>query len=493
VLQRARVRRWRRRAGGGALAAIVIVGVGVPLWMLVGLRGSTRTPSSSPPPLVRPAVLQTSIHVPAGAVDLALGAQGVWVSGFGAVSRIDPSTNQVVATVETPGTEDFSQIAVGWGAVWVTADRGAVYRIDATTNRVVATIEVGGTVQGIEAGGGYVWVTRPTEGTGELVRVDPATNRVAGTPIEVGSGPATVVFGFGSLWVTNTSPLSVVRVDPSSGKVTTVEFTGSVAVGYGALWATSDGSVVRADPKTGRPTASIPIARAQTAAVGAGRVWVLASPESSSPTLFYPIQHTAALWEIDPATDRTVGEPVLMDALQPNALAAGDTAVWVADYDSETVTRFDLASQPGPSETPSPPKCGFPRFQPTHLPWLKAGETAPAPHAFYGPTGDSATLYWSRPGVNVPYYVRLTRQSPTLSGSGPGETVDVGIPGAATGELFEGETPGSELIYWSDGQPCSEFVLELAANDMSRAESRAEIIRIASSFRTSSPPITPSG
>jgi hypothetical protein len=43
-----------------------------------------------------------------------------------------------VATVETPGTEGHSRVAVGEGAVWVTADGGKVYRIDPVTNAVVA-------------------------------------------------------------------------------------------------------------------------------------------------------------------------------------------------------------------------------------------------------------------------------------------------------------------------------------------------------------------
>ncbi len=69
---------------------------------------------------------------------------------------------------------------------------------------------------------------------------------------------------------------------------------------------------------------------------------MLASPKSSSPTLFYPVKNTAALWEIDPMNNRIVGRPLRLGALQPLALAVGGGAVWVADYDSGSVTRFDL-------------------------------------------------------------------------------------------------------------------------------------------------------
>lgn len=339
VLRRARKRRLRRLVGAGVVAALLVAGVGVPLGVLLGLRGSSQpSPASS---LVRP-VLEARIHVPLGAVDVALGDGAVWVSGFGTVSRLDPRTNEVVATIQTPGTEDFSRVSVGEGAVWVTADGGKVYRIDPAANRVVATIEVGGPIIGVWAGDGSVWVTRPTEGTGELVRIDPATDAVVGQPIEVGPGPVSVISGFGALWVTNTSPPSVVRVDPTSGEVRTMGFTGQVAVGYGSLWSASGDQVVRADPETGQPIETFRILRAVAVAASEGQVWVLALPESSSPELFYPMKGTAALWAIDPAENRIVGQPVLIDDLQPIALTAGEGAVWVADYDGATVTRFGL-------------------------------------------------------------------------------------------------------------------------------------------------------
>jgi len=324
------------------VALLIVVGVGAGVALVSRLGDSAPpTAASHAPPHVR-AVHGHSIRLPSGAVDVAAGGRAVWVTGFGTMTRIDPDTDRVVAKVRTPGTEDLSRVAVAPGAVWVTADGGRLYRIDPTTNEVVATVPVGGSIQGVEIGGGYVWVTRPTEGVGELVRVDPATSRVAGAPIEVGSGPVAVLYAFGALWVTNSSPSSVVRVDPSTGEVTQTGLAGPVAAGYGSLWAASEGAVVRADPATGQVTARIPVPRAQAVAVAEGRVWALASPRSSSPTLFYPVKHTAALWEVDPATNGIAQEPVRMDALQPSALAADGAALWVTDYGDGTVDRFDL-------------------------------------------------------------------------------------------------------------------------------------------------------
>jgi hypothetical protein len=202
--------------GAGALTLLVLFGLGLALAILLGRGDSTPHSfrvlrrlvwalfSARPSPFHRERSTLRSERARSGFLD------------------------RVVATVKTPGTEDYSHIAVGLGAVWVTADGGRPYRIDPTTNRVVAAILVGGPIQGVEVGGGYVWVTRPAEGDGELIRVDPTRNRVTGAPIDVGPGPVAALYSFGALWVTNSS---VVRVDPSTGKVSTMGFSGRVAPG----------------------------------------------------------------------------------------------------------------------------------------------------------------------------------------------------------------------------------------------------------------------
>jgi DNA-binding beta-propeller fold protein YncE len=372
---------------------LFLSGVGLPLALMLGRGDSTPHSVTRPSPLPLRAVLGETIRIPSGAVDVAVGEGAVWVSGFGRMTRLDPDADRVVATVKTPGTEDYSQVAVGLGAVWVTADGGRLYRIDPTTNRVVATILVGGPIQGVETGGGSVWVTRPAEGDGELIRVDPATNRVTGQPIQVGPGPVAVLYAFGALWVTNSA---VVRVDPSTSKVSTTGFNGRVAAGFDSLWAAWEDTVVRADPTSGRPTATIRLPRAQAVAVGHGRVWVLASPKSSSPTLFYPVKHTAALWEIDPVTNRIIGTPLRMDALQPIALAVGGRALWVADYNSGTITRLDLV------------RCARSSCAAASTQWICPAWFAPLPPGFVqGSLGASRTSTTANSWANTSGFTNL--------------------------------------------------------------------------------------
>ena len=293
-----------------------------------------------------------TIRLRSGVVDLTKGDGVLWVAGHGVVYKVDPASGRVVARIRTARTEgyDYSHVAVGLGAVWVTGE-SVVYRMDPHADRVAGIIHLEGSVLGIAVGAGRVWVTRPRQGPGELLRIDPATDRVAGAPLKVGPGPGQVIYGLRALWVQNTSPSSVMRVDPATGHVTTIGeadagpagvSAGAIATGYGSLWSAYGGALTRLNPETGAILASIPIPRAEAIAIGGGEVWALSAPRSRSPTLFCPIKGTAALWEIDPRTNRIVGKPVKLGALEPIALEATVRDVWVADYSSRTVTQFQL-------------------------------------------------------------------------------------------------------------------------------------------------------
>ncbi len=292
-------------------------------------------------------------YAASGPAALATGYGSLWVSGFDQVSRLNPASSRVLARIRTPRTADYSHLAVGDRSVWVTSTaRGVVYRINPSTNRVIATVHVGGPVLGVAVGAGRVWVTRPRAGQGQLIAIDPRDDRVTGQPIDVGSGPGQVVYGLHAVWVQNTSPASVVRVNPSSGKVTTIIATtpvaagspgpGTIAVGYGSLWSAANGSLTQVDPVSRRVRSRVPIPRGVAVALGDGRVWVLAFLRSSSPTVFDPIKATAALWQVDPGSGRVTGRPIRLGAKLTIAIAAGRRVLWIANYDSSTVTRIRL-------------------------------------------------------------------------------------------------------------------------------------------------------
>jgi virginiamycin B lyase len=123
---------------------------------------------------------------------------------------VDPRTNLIVESIPVGKAPRF--IAVGEGAVWaLNQGDGSVSKIDPKTNKVTATIEVGVPGEGgdIAAGEGSVWVTSfgfP------ISRIDPVTNKVVQQ--FVGKGGDAIRVGLGSVWLSNLEAGTVWRLDP---------------------------------------------------------------------------------------------------------------------------------------------------------------------------------------------------------------------------------------------------------------------------------------
>jgi YVTN family beta-propeller protein len=227
--------------------------------------------------------------------DVAVGEGAVWVtdSRADAVSRIDPATGKIVATIDV---RDPEHVAVGEGAVWVTnTDAGTLARLDPATDTVVATIEVGTSTLAIATGEGAVWVIAGDAGAVE--RLDPATNAVTAT-IDVPGRildreGADLAVGEGAVWVTNYDAGTVARLDPATNAVTATIDVGTyplaIAVGQGAVWVINygDRTLARLDPATNAVSATYDVGPADDVAVGAGTVWVTSA---------------GTLLRIDPAT-----------------------------------------------------------------------------------------------------------------------------------------------------------------------------------------------
>jgi DNA-binding SARP family transcriptional activator len=117
------------------------------------------------------------IRVPGDPIRVAVDASAVWVAirhppaavwrARSAVWRIDAETGKRVAVVSVPATAQ--RVATGAGYVWVTSGTyqgepgvpalgGVLSKIDPRTNRVVATIKLGFRPDGIVVADGLVWV-----------------------------------------------------------------------------------------------------------------------------------------------------------------------------------------------------------------------------------------------------------------------------------------------------------------------------------------------
>lgn len=175
------------------------------IWMLTDAKGVL----SRIDPATNAAVAE--VYVPAKPFAVAAEDDVVWVTSEvdDALTRIDAKTNVITETVKVgprPGP-----VAIGLGAVW-TLNRGdgSVSRVEVKTSKVVNTIKVDESiVDGVIAvGEGAVWLSAPGV---PLVRIDARTNRV--THKFTGNGGGALVVAHGSLWV-NAGEKSTWRVDP---------------------------------------------------------------------------------------------------------------------------------------------------------------------------------------------------------------------------------------------------------------------------------------
>lgn len=289
-----------------------------------------------------------SIPVPAVG-GLVIGDGSVWVANMNprTVTRIDPETNAVVATIAL-GEPDFlwgpTRLAFGHGSLWATdAMSSSVFRVDPAANRVTTTIPLGSPTQfstgplGIVVTPDAVWVAN-TWGTteapnGSVVRIDPQTDRIV-TRLALGAnpealGPRAVTADSNAVWVGVPSTTSVVRVDPATSAVVAEVpgFTcaqGQLAVDDASVWAADCTSVRRIDARRNTIAKTLPMPRATGQgvlgiAVGLGSVWVQAG----------------ALVRLDPASGAVTGVLPLPAVWNDCAysIAFGFDSVWVRQHD----------------------------------------------------------------------------------------------------------------------------------------------------------------
>jgi virginiamycin B lyase len=144
-----------------------------------------------------------TIKTGAQPTNLGVGKDGIWVGSNGideqGIYRIVPATN-APATVPT-GHDRPSGIVVTATAVWIANGDDTVTRLDPVTKEIVATVKVGKRPQqGAEAPDGTIWIPNQTANT--ISVIDPATNAVTRT-VKTGKGrsssaPASATCGSGA-------------------------------------------------------------------------------------------------------------------------------------------------------------------------------------------------------------------------------------------------------------------------------------------------------
>lgn len=175
-----------------------------------------------------------------------------WVRHY-TVSKIDPQTNGVVTTLPQEFSTYSTRMMVGTNALWLLdgwAD--TLSRIDPTSGQVVATV-ARGPYKLAAVGEGAIWFGDAREGN--VIRINPETNQITATiplpypddghPDEFYGPPR---FAEDAVWVASgysglgISPTLVYAIDPSTNHVVATlnaktYIGGGFALGHGALWA----------------------------------------------------------------------------------------------------------------------------------------------------------------------------------------------------------------------------------------------------------------
>jgi len=150
------------------------------------------------------------VYLPKGAVAVAAGPDALWITSedAGRLTRVNPNNTEVVEEIAV-GSHP-RRLAIGEGGVWILNGDGTVSRVDPSTNKIVATVKLDrDTVKGdIAAGAGSVWVSLPGA---PIVRIDPRTNRAV--QAFTGEGGGAILVAHGSLWV-SAGPRATWRLDP---------------------------------------------------------------------------------------------------------------------------------------------------------------------------------------------------------------------------------------------------------------------------------------
>jgi YVTN family beta-propeller protein len=248
--------------------------------------------------------------------------------------RIRPR-RAIVAGVTLLLVAVVAALAERGGGTSVRVQPNSIEAIDAATGRLVAAVSVGSGPGSLAFGAGSLWVANLNDQT--ISRIDPGSLRTLRT-IPVADPPTSIVAAAGALWLVESNPtqeyVSVARLDPEFDTARVVARVGDVVadspaalVAQGSsLWvAPSFGDVSRLDMSTQRVTAHFdPDASPAGLAVGFGAEWVTDSDAGT-------------VTRIDP-TGLTTPIPV---GDSPSGIAVGAGSVWVADTADDAVVRIN--------------------------------------------------------------------------------------------------------------------------------------------------------
>jgi len=264
----------------------------------------------------------------------------LWIGDQNGVQRIDPATN---ASTLIPTT----------GPAGVSADSTAVYadtsagklRIDPSSNQTTAIKAIPG---------------MPAYGSSWDMGMDGTLHRYnATTGVETGhvsvQGPVgswpNSTSGFGSIWIASGDTHTLIRLNPTSLKITatvggmsTADSLWSVGIAFGSVWVQANdapptGVLYRVDPATNTVIATIPVGDSvHTGQYGGTNL-------AFSTDSVWTADSGGTVSRVDASANRLLSAR-LIDLSSPESIAFGANSVWVRNQSTSVVERLDAAAWP---------------------------------------------------------------------------------------------------------------------------------------------------
>ena len=277
-------------------------------------------------PSARRVVASISLDRPAQG--LAATNRSLWAVGssptdtFLTLDQIDPTFDTVARVRRLPMVDagDSGSIAAERDTVVVAPRAGYLTRIDARSGRTLSRIDPNVAPTAVAQGFGSSWLAYREANL--VVRIDETTGAI--TTIPVGRGPSAVTVGRRAVWVTDELDGTVKSIDPATSSVITTVKVGTapsaITHGDGSVWVANagDGTLTRIDERTSRPTARVAVGGSpQALVVAEGKVWVSVQPppaaEPTGGTLVVSVPRDITVF--DPAFAQAIDEGSIVSAI----------------------------------------------------------------------------------------------------------------------------------------------------------------------------------
>ena len=221
------------------------------------------------------------------ACQVALGFGSIWlladrvVNGgdVAVLSRINDASGRVVKRIELPGTSIGGTVAAGNGAVWVLEDGGRLFRVDPLTNRITRTYETGAVeTNTLVPLAGYDWICECV--VNKILRFDPRSGH--SKTYSIPAAAFLVGINSSTLWLLDPENSTLTAVDPTTGQAQPpLGLEGNpiqAVVAFGSMWAAAGDIVDRVELQThARSTIAMPKgvwAGGIAADPASGAIWV---------------------------------------------------------------------------------------------------------------------------------------------------------------------------------------------------------------------------